>query len=213
MKLFFSRLRSQARSVVPRASCTVKVIGPALPLAHPESRRMRTVRNTALAMMLFLFATINAASAVSISIPSGGVTGTVTDALGRPLSNVSVELRSSNGKVVSRGETNRDGNFQLPLAKAGAYTLVTHKRGFKPATRFILLPDNKTSVNLVLEAQEALNVPIKANRIRAQNGLSRAGNSKYTMTAEDISNLPAGEATPLNDVLLQMPGVALDQNQ
>ena len=68
-------------------------------------------------------------------------------------------------------------------------------------------------LELVLESEVALNVPIKASRVRAQNGLSHTGNSKYTMTAEDIGNLPAGEATPLNDVLLQMPGVALDQNQ
>lgn len=211
MKLVFNRLRSQVRSAAPCTSSAVKVTGPALLLARPTPKRLRTVRNTALAMMLLLIA--NPASAASTSIPSDGVTGTVTDALGRPLSNVSVELRSSNGKVASRGETNRDGKFQLPLAKAGAYTLVTHRRGFKPATKFMLLPAIKTPVNLVLEAQEALNVPIRANRIRAQNGLSHTGNSKYTMTAEDISNLPAGEATPLNDVLLQMPGAALDQNQ
>jgi hypothetical protein len=173
----------------------------------------RTGQSISVVMSLLLIVVISNATAASTPIASGGVSGTVTDALGRPLPNVSVELQSSDGKVASRGETTREGKFHLPLAKAGAYTLATHKRGFKPATRSILWPASKTSVDLVLQAQEALNVPIRANRIRAQNGLSRTGSSKYTMTAEDINNLPAGEATPLNDVMLQMPGVALDQNQ
>ena len=33
------------------------------------------------------------------------------------------------------------------------------------------------------------------------------------MTAQDISNLPRGENTTITDVLAQMPGVAIDQNQ
>ncbi len=54
---------------------------------------------------------------------------------------------------------------------------------------------------------------LSANRIRVQNTLTETGASKYTLTKHDIKNLPQGEATPLNEVLLQMPGVALDQNQ
>ena len=33
------------------------------------------------------------------------------------------------------------------------------------------------------------------------------------MTAQDISNLPRGDNTTITDVLTQMPGVAIDQNQ
>ena len=66
---------------------------------------------------------------------------------------------------------------------------------------------------VTLESQQALTVPVSASRIRPQNGLSASGTNKYTLTARDIANLPEGEATPLNQVMLQMPGVALDQNQ
>jgi outer membrane receptor protein involved in Fe transport len=44
-------------------------------------------------------------------------------------------------------------------------------------------------------------------------GVSPTGASTYTVTQTDIQNLPAGENTPVSDILTQMPGVAIDQNQ
>jgi hypothetical protein len=43
--------------------------------------------------------------------------------------------------------------------------------------------------------------------------LSVFGANAYAATAADIADLPAGENSALTDALLQMPGVALDQNQ
>jgi hypothetical protein len=92
--------------------------------------------------------------------------------------------------------------------------LVTRRIGFKQGTMILVLPQSSGKrLGLVLESLEALTVPVSASRIRAQNGLSASGTKKYTLSARDISNLPEGEATPLNEVMLQMPGVALDQNQ
>jgi outer membrane receptor protein involved in Fe transport len=44
-------------------------------------------------------------------------------------------------------------------------------------------------------------------------GLSAAGASDYSVSGADISALPLGEDAALSDVLAQMPGVAIDQNQ
>ncbi len=44
-------------------------------------------------------------------------------------------------------------------------------------------------------------------------GVSPTGANAYEVNANDISNLPAGENTTITDVLAQMPGVAIDQNQ
>ena len=78
----------------------------------------------------------------------------------------------------------------------------------------IILPKNAGKhFEFVLESKQPLNLPVTANRINPQNGLSQTGTNKYTLTAKDITNLPEGDATPLNQVMLQMPGVALDQNQ
>jgi hypothetical protein len=45
---------------------------------------------------------------------------------------------------------------------------------------------------------------------RQPNALSETGNSEYTLTQHDIAGLPQGENTPINEVLLQMPGVVRD---
>jgi outer membrane receptor protein involved in Fe transport len=142
------------------------------------------------------------------------LTGTVTDALRRPVPGVLVMLRSGKGRTATEATTDDHGQFRLSKSLPGTYVMVTRRKGFTPSTKVIVLPESaERPLELVLESEVALSIPVRVSRIRAQNGLSLMGNSKYTMTAEDISNLPAGEATPLNDVLLQMPGVALDQNQ
>jgi hypothetical protein len=45
------------------------------------------------------------------------------------------------------------------------------------------------------------------------SAVSPTGASQYSITANDILALPAGQETPLSEVLEQMPGVAIDQNQ
>jgi outer membrane cobalamin receptor len=44
-------------------------------------------------------------------------------------------------------------------------------------------------------------------------GVSPSGTNDYAITSENISDMPAGENTVLTDVLSQMPGVGIDQNQ
>ncbi len=44
-------------------------------------------------------------------------------------------------------------------------------------------------------------------------GVSPTGANSYGVNANDIKNMPAGESTTITDVLAQMPGVAIDQNQ
>jgi outer membrane receptor protein involved in Fe transport len=43
--------------------------------------------------------------------------------------------------------------------------------------------------------------------------ISATGANQYGMTGDDISAAPKGRTAPLSDVLAQMPGVSLDQNQ
>jgi outer membrane receptor protein involved in Fe transport len=43
--------------------------------------------------------------------------------------------------------------------------------------------------------------------------VSPTGANAYGITSTDIGNMPAGENTTITDVLAQMPGVAIDQNQ
>jgi hypothetical protein len=48
---------------------------------------------------------------------------------------------------------------------------------------------------------------------RGGPGVSQTGANAYGLNARDIENLPAGQNTTISEVLTQMPGVAIDQNQ
>ena len=155
-----------------------------------------------------------AASAGQRQSVSRYLAGTVKDALGRPIARATVTLQSGDGRTIAQTLTDDRGRFRLPQGRAGTYALATRKKGFKPGTKIVVLPESPGKhLDFALESQQALTVPVSATRVRAQNGLSASGTNRYTLSARDIENLPAGEATPLNEVMLQMPGVALDQNQ
>jgi outer membrane receptor protein involved in Fe transport len=174
--------------------------------------RVRTCAALALASLIILL-TISGSASADRQLISQSMVGTAKDVLGRPVINAVVILRAGDGRTVLRATSNQHGQFKLPPQVPGTYDLVVQKSGFKAARRTLLLPANaKTAVELVLESEQVLTMPVSATRVRAQNGLSATGAAKYTFTARDITNLPQGEATPLNQVLLQMPGVALDQN-
>ena len=148
--------------------------------------------------------------------PAGSrpLVGTVKDALGRPIAAGVIDMQDHAGRIVAHTKTDARGQFRLSEDHNGTYALMARKKGFRPATMIVSLPLRaQKSLDLVLASDEPLTMQVSANRIRVQNTLTQTGASKYTLTSHDIKNLPQGEATPLNEVLLQMPGVALDQNQ
>jgi hypothetical protein len=53
-------------------------------------------------------------------------------------------------------------------------------------------------------------VVVEGQRIQPE---SNSGTNDYKITNQDIENMPAGDNTVLTDVLAQMPGVGIDQNQ
>jgi outer membrane receptor protein involved in Fe transport len=154
-----------------------------------------------------VFGAQNVSSAQTLS-------GTVQDALGRAIPDATVTLESAKGQGISKTLTNQRGVFIFKEVSPGAYVITVRSATFAPASAAVTLPRRTaTPIKLTLESIPALVMPIRANRIFAQNGLSSSGNNRYTLTARDIAHLPEGEATSLNQVMLQMPGVALDQNQ
>jgi outer membrane receptor protein involved in Fe transport len=72
---------------------------------------------------------------------------------------------------------------------------------------------NNTSGNTASGASGgAMDVQVNAARLdQARNGLlPETGSSVYRITQRDIQTMPAGQNTPLNQVLLQAPGVVQD---
>jgi len=55
--------------------------------------------------------------------------------------------------------------------------------------------------------------PVIVQGFTSGPGVSATGANDYSVTSKDIFNLPRGENTTITDVLTQMPGVAIDQNQ
>jgi outer membrane receptor protein involved in Fe transport len=152
--------------------------------------------------------------AIPCRADSRPLTGTITDALGRPLAAASIQLRSADGNITLHTITDQAGRFVLSPPKPGLYSLIAVKHGFHSANKIVSYPTRQGSPILVaLGAQTALTVPVEASVIRGQNGVSSTGANKYTVTAADIKNLPRGDNSTITDVLVQMPGVAIDQNQ
>jgi hypothetical protein len=167
-------------------------------------------------MVIALASTISLVLGVAsvCSAAAQPISGTVTDTLGRSLAQVKLELRDSNGAAIAHASTDQAGHFKIAPAKPGIYSLEASKPGFKSANKIVDFPRSTAGpISLALGAETALKVPVQASLIRAQNSVSTTGSNKFTMTAQDISNLPQGENTNITDVLAQMPGVAIDQNQ
>lgn len=142
-----------------------------------------------------------------------GITGAVRDALGRPLAGVELELRSAASKPVARSSTDRAGKFSFPKVASGVYAIAAHKNGFKPAIEMVTVAaTNPKPVKIAMESEQALNLPVIAARLnRARNSLSpETGSTVYRFTDKDINQLPQGDNTALNNVLIQGPGVSQD---
>jgi len=178
-------------------------------------RARRYAQFCPLTLLLACAATLAADVAFAGSKPTrASLCGSVVDSLGHPIDGATIALSLSDGHEAARTTTDEHGLFSITNVAAGAYALKIRKAGFKPASSIVVLPRDAAQAQLlVLESESALTLPITASRLHPQNGLSSSGVNKYTMTAKDIGNLPEGDATALNQVMLQMPGVALDQNQ
>lgn len=151
--------------------------------------------------------------AFPLMVQAAEVQGEVKDALGRPVTDVSLSLQTPEGKVISKAASGKDGHFVFPDLAPGVYAIATEKQGFSVGTAIVTVSQGKTArTSITLAANKALEMSVVAAKLeRVRNGLSpKTGGSLYRFTAEDIKNLPQGENTSFNQVLLQAPGVVND---
>ena len=141
------------------------------------------------------------------------VTGTVNDALGRPIPGVKLTLQNGNGKTEAEAISDSGGHFTFKALPPGTYAVIANKKDFKSATAIVnLTKAGSQPVRLALQATAALSVAVVAKRLnQARNSLSpETGGSVYRFSEQAIEELPQGQNTPLNQVLLQAPGVVQD---
>jgi outer membrane receptor protein involved in Fe transport len=141
-----------------------------------------------------------------------GVVGKINDALGRPLTNVNVELRAGDGRVIARATSDPHGRFSFTNLPAGTYAVFAQRKGFKPSTKIVTIGGTANKIEISLEALKPLSMELTTRRLnRERNDLSPdTGSSVYRFTAQTISELPEGENTSMPKVLIQAPGVNQD---
>jgi outer membrane receptor protein involved in Fe transport len=152
----------------------------------------------------------SAAAAGRFAAGSRVIAGTITDALGRPLAGVKLDLRSNSNQSIGRSTTNVQGKFRFNNIPAGIYIILARKQGFRPATMIVGAGAPKP-IALAMESEQPLNAAIIATLNQARNALSpETGSTVYRFTEQHIKELPQGDNTSLNNVLIQAPGVSQD---
>lgn len=153
------------------------------------------------------------ADAADISTKHGQrVAGVVKDALGRPLPGAQLILQTGDGRIVGRTRSARNGAFAFQNVPKGTYAVLTNKSGYHTAASIVsVTPAGPANLNIALESEAALSLQIVTTKLNEQpNGVTKTGNSQYSLTQHEIAALPQGENTSINEVLLQMPGVVQD---
>ena len=141
------------------------------------------------------------------------VAGTVQDSLGRPVAGAEVSLQTSSGKIVGKTRSDAKGRFSFATVNPGTYAVTANKPSFKPAIKIAAVAAGKPAeLTLAMASEQALSMTVVAKRLDvARNSLSpQTGGSVYRFNEQSIHDLPQGSNTPLNQVLLQAPGVAQD---
>ncbi len=142
-----------------------------------------------------------------------GIEGTIQDSLGRALSDVRIELQTAQGLVISSTATNAQGRYAFKDLPQGTYAIAAQKKGFSAGIGIsVVEPAHPATTDITLASEEALEIDLFAELKPAQRNevSAKTGGSIYRMTAADIEQLPQGESTPLNQVLLDAPGVIND---
>ena len=68
------------------------------------------------------------------------LSGTITDAIGRPMGRVKLELRDPTGNLIGGATTDPSGRFSVAPTNAGVYSLQATKAGFKTAVKVVRFP-------------------------------------------------------------------------
>ena len=164
-------------------------------------------------IQLFFCMPAQAANLKATTTTKYRITGVVKDALGRPIKGAALSLQDSSGKVVAQGTSNDAGGFSFNAIRPGTYAVAATSSGFKTATSIVSVSAKGAApVTVAMEAEKSVSLAVAATRLnKARNSLSPdTGGSKYTFTQQAIQELPQGNNTPLNQVILQAPGVAQD---
>jgi hypothetical protein len=148
---------------------------------------------------------------------NGSITGTITDASGAVIPNVSIEVKNSDTGAVFNSGTSTTGNYVIPVP-AGKYAIAVTAAGFKKYVRSNVTvqtaSDSRQDVTLEVGAvNDTITVTDVAPLMKTESG-----EISHTLTTSDVTDLPvlttngSGGAfgnirNPLQEMIL-LPGTA-----
>jgi hypothetical protein len=138
------------------------------------------------------------------------ITATANDASGKPVANTILILQDASRTTVSQRSTDARGTATFQNVPAGRYIVRTQSAAPVEASTDVA-ETAAASVALVVPASLG-SVEVTATRLReARIALSpKVGTTVYTLDQDLVSEYGAGADTPMNEVLLRLPGVAQD---
>ena len=150
---------------------------------------------------------------LAASNSSGTIQGIVVDGDGKPMGSAKIQLANASGKVIAQAQTDSHGIFTISGVAPGTYTVSAAKASNFNSVEVQVSAGQTSNAQLALGSKQLQSVTVTARRFeRARNELSPStGSSQYAFNEKAIEQLPEGDHTAFNHVLLQAPGVANDQ--
>jgi outer membrane receptor protein involved in Fe transport len=164
------------------------------------------------------------ADGTALAAPAAGtVEGVARDAGGKKLAGVQLKLLAPDGSVAGTAVSDQDGAYRFAGVAPGRYSVRADKPGFAPASAAVTVTaESGGSADFKLAAEPAApaaatqppveEITVVAKRLEeARLGIEpQLGASTYTLSREAIESQPGGDNNPLNQTLLQAPGVDQD---
>ncbi len=149
---------------------------------------------------------------LAASNSEGTIQGIVVGGDGKPLGAAKIQLLNASGKIVAQAQSDAHGIFTITGIAAGTYSVDAAKGSDFSSVEVQVSSGATSKAELALGSKQLNAVTVTAKRFeRARNSLSPStGSSQYTFDEKAIAQLPEGDNTQFNHVLLQAPGVAND---
>lgn len=124
-------------------------------------------------------------------VTGGAVTGTVSDANGAVVPNVTIKLTDKARGQVFTTQTTDTGSFQYPNLAVGQYTITIEQAGFEKVTKELTVSLNQTvTVDTTLQVEGSQNIVnvVAGGDLLVQTDTSQVGKSFQTRGVQDLPN-------------------------